>query len=432
MVPADGSTTVTSFNLREGASYKLTAAGLYSYGAPDEVADPVCAWARRSAQWSATPGRARKSTGSLDLSVNGKRVFGSACKTRGHAYTAAFTATASKPLRLRVVNQRREAAGSLVVVVSRRGTDVSRALPSYPSLVPAPAATPTAPRGYGLVAETVTVPADADGVWTSKATEPGAEYRLTVSGVADLGGGVRTDGQCLWTRGAWYPSASMDLRVPGEDHGNLYVDGVPFSGAPASPGDTCASRTHAATYTADADGRLRLALWDPLGRSGNSGALTVRVQRLTALAEPTAAPSERVRKRRPEWSQGHDWFQVGTDRPEGAVSTMKLRRGERVQVTVRGTQRSNGYDADATCLRTAAGWLPRDPENTLAQDPLELWVDGQEVRWRALGRFETCSEDVHSYTTWFTATKNGPVRLAVLDLDHRDNKGTLDVTLLRD
>ena len=173
MVPADGSTTVTSFNLREGASYKLTAAGLYELRRPGRGRRPRLRLGPPVRAVVGHPGPARKSTGSLDLSVNGKRVFGSACKTRGHAYTAAFTATASKPLRLRVVNQRREAAGSLVVVVSRRGTDVSRALPSYPSLVPAPAATGTAPRGYGLVAETVTVPADADGVWTSRRPSPG-------------------------------------------------------------------------------------------------------------------------------------------------------------------------------------------------------------------------------------------------------------------
>ena len=168
----------------------------------------------------------------------------------------------------------------------------------------------------------------------------------------------------------------------------------------------------------------------PARPQGNSGALTVRVQRLTALAEPTAAPSERVRKRRPEWSQGHDWFQVRTDRPEGGLHDEAApgRAGAGHRPRHPALQRvRRRRDLPAYGGRLAA----RDPENTLAQDPLELWVDGQEVRWRALGRFETCSEDVHS-TTWFTATKNGPVRLAVLDLDHRDNKGTLDVTLLRD
>ena len=109
---------------------------------------------------------------------------------------------------------------------------------------------------------------------------------------------------------------------------------------------------------------------------------------------------------------------------------MKLRRGERVQVTVRGTQRSNGYDADATCLRTAAGWLPRDRRTPWPRTRSSCGSTGRRSAG-ALWVAETCSEDVHSYTTWFTATKNGPIRLAVLDLDHRE-QGTLDVTLLRD
>ena len=41
-----------------------------------------------------------------------------------------------------------------------------------------------------------------------------------------------------------------------------------------------------------------------------------------------------------------------------------------------------------------------------------------------------CSEE-HAYLTRFTATKNGPLRFSVLDLDHRDNAGTFKVTLIR-
>ena len=61
---------------------------------------------------------------------------------------------------------------------------------------------------------------------------------------------------------------------------------------------------------------------------------------------------------------------------------------------------------------------------------LDLWVDGRRASWRAIGRTDTCSEEEHSYTTQYTATKNGRLRLAVLDLDHRDNEGVLKVTLL--
>ena len=81
-------------------------------------------------------------------------------------------------------------------------------------------------------------------------------------------------------------------------------------------------------------------------------------------------------------------------------------------------------------MSTGSGWLRRDPGFLVAQDPFELWVDGQPVGWRALGKDDVCSAE-HGYTTRFTATKNGPLRLAVLDVDHGDNSGTLDVTVLR-
>lgn len=109
---------------------------------------------------------------------------------------------------------------------------------------------------------------------------------------------------------------------------------------------------------------------------------------------------------------------------------MKLRRGEKVQIVVRGLVRSSGAVADARCVRTDNGWLPRDPGLALEQDPLELWVDGARAHWRALGPTDGCSEE-HGYTARFTATHPGKIRLAVLDLDHRDNTGNLSVTLLR-
>jgi hypothetical protein len=53
------------------------------------------------------------------------------------------------------------------------------------------------------------------------------------------------------------------------------------------------------------------------------------------------------------------------------------------------------------------------------------------VRWRVAGGRGRCSARDHSYTTRFTATKNGPLRVAVLDLDHRDNRGTFTVSMRR-
>jgi hypothetical protein len=58
-------------------------------------------------------------------------------------------------------------------------------------------------------------------------------------------------------------------------------------------------------------------------------------------------------------------------------------------------------------------------------------VDGQAVAWRPLGsRSQGCSKESR-YGTRFVATKPGPIRVGVFDLDHRDNKGSLEVVLRR-
>ena len=215
-------------------------------------------------------------------------------------------------------------------------------------------------------------------------------------------------------------------RVPAQDHGQLYVDGVAFDGDPAA-GD-CAGNLHVGHHVADTRGRMRLDLWDPLDVSDHTGALDVLVQRVTPVRTPAAADRERPRPRRSEWQQRRDELTVGADRARGAVSTMRLRKGERVRVTVNGSFRSGRTAADASCVRTVDGWASSDPQ-VLGQDVLDVWVDGQPVPWKAVGG-GSCS-DASTYVTTFTATKPGPVRVAVFDLDHRDNSGDLAVTLKR-
>jgi hypothetical protein len=242
-----------------------------------------------------------------------------------------------------------------------------------------------------------------------------------------MGGGVLSDGQCLAIAGTWYREASMDRRVPNADHGNLYLNGVPFRGAESR---ICDSNTHSENYTADASGRLRLDLWDPLSRADNTGDLQVKVQRVTPIPTPGAAPNERPHLRRTEWQQSRDWFEVDSSDADGTVSTMRLQKGERVQVVVRGKFTSQGNDADASCVKTSAGWVQTNPD-MIGQDPFNLWVDGQAVTWRALGPTDGCSSE-YRYTTRFTQTHNGPIRVSVFDLDYRENKGKIEVTLLRD
>jgi hypothetical protein len=423
-VPLDGSTWRSkNWRLRAGKKYKVTVSGLVGLGHPDAVADAACIWSPSAGAWVATPDDATaKRYGSLDVRVNGKAVFGGTCAD-SHTYAATLETRKAKRLRVKLKTRATGSTGSIVLTLSRRGTDVTRALPSYPALAAPPTAR-NAERGHGLLAETVQVPAAAsEGVSTSQEVEAGARYRVTVSGVADLGAGVQSDGQCVAVAGRWYPQASLDLRQPGADHGNLYVDGVPFAGGPAD----CGTRTHVSDITATRTGRLQLALWDPLGPAGNTGALTVTVQRLSGLDNP-----RQVRGEAPSgaeaWTQPRDFFAVAVSDPGGTVSTMRVRKGDRVTAVARGTYTSHGVTADATCVATAAGWVPRDPGLLVEQDPLELWVDGELLRWAPVGPTSPCADD-HRYVTTYVADKSGPLRFAVLDLDHRDNAGTLEVTL---
>lgn len=424
-VPANGKVVETRFKVRAGSTYSLTTAGLYGFGEPDEVADAVCSWAPRQQAWTATPGRAvRREKGRLDLVVNGSRPFGESCST-SHRYRAELKPTRTRTLKVRVLAPA-SSRGRLTVVLGRPRANVSAALPAYTPLTPAPTYSSNPRSGSGLLTETVSLPASASGArWTEGSLEPGAAYRVTVSGVARLGGGARTNGQCVNVRGRWYDAASIDRRVPGQDHGQLYLDGRPFR---ATTGD-CTSRTRVGGIVADERGRLRLDLWDPLERSNNVGGLTVLVQRTTPLSAPPPAAAERPRPRQQAWKQRTDRFTVDSSRRAGRVSTMRVRKGQRVRVVATGRFTSAGRSADASCVRTGAGWRLADPA-VLVPAALNLVADGRGLAWSAPGAGRTCSADA-VYRATFTATKSGPVRLSVLDVDHADNAGSLEVVLRR-
>jgi hypothetical protein len=312
-------------------------------------------------------------------------------------------------------------SGKLVLLVSKRTTDVRRRLPKYPTLAAGPAPVTSTRGSVNTLADTVQVTAAATSpVTTTQEVEQGARYRLTVSGVADLGRGVQTDGQCVAVGGTWYQSASLDLRTPDADHGNLYVNGQPFDGEPQAD---CSSHSHVMTFVAAETRQLQLMIWDPYGPGGNSGELTVTVQRLTSIPTPGQVKGEAPGTTTP-WTMKQDTVDVNVARRSGTVSTMRLKKKQRVTLTVSGTYTSHGVTADATCVGTAAGWTPRDAALALEQDPLELWVDGELRSWGP------CNPE-HTYSTSFVVDKSGPLRLAVMDLDFRDNVGNLQVTLTR-
>jgi hypothetical protein len=276
-VPADGTRTTTKAVLQKGKAYKITAAGLFSYGTTRQIGDAACVWSTTRHTWVPRPTAAvRRSHGALDLSVNGGRVFGSKCHA-SHIYSARFTPKRAQHLRLRMANKGRNASGHLAVVVSPRSADVSKSLPAYPTLSAAPAPPTTNETGDRLFTETVTLPASKPEVETSGALEAGATYQITMSGTVGLGKQVLSDGQCVAVRGKWYRNASVDMRVPDANHATLYLDGMPFEGT-----GRCATHQHVTTYTAATSGRLSLALWDPLSHKNNTGSLSVELQQVGA------------------------------------------------------------------------------------------------------------------------------------------------------
>ena len=129
-------------------------------------------------------------------------------------------------------------------------------------------------------------------------------------------------------------------------------------------------------------------------------------------------PAHRHGDREPGPARGHPLGDEGEDRPEDHHDRP------------RHLHLRPGTPPTPPASATAAGWAPTDPSVLLGQELLELWADGQRVAWRPVTGTSACAGD-HAYTATFTPAKNGPLRFAVLDLDHRDNAGTLAVTLSR-
>ena len=424
---SNGTVKTTPFKLRKGYAYKVTVAGVFGYGTPSQVADASCRWSPSTRTWTPYPGTAEaKAHGSLNFMVNGKRISASTCRS-SHVYAMNLKPKTTAAIKLQVANKPAGAVGSLRVLVARSTTNVTAGLPQAPTLAAAPIAS-AAEDGPGLMSETVAVPAAGGVVRTAGALEQGADYRVTVDGTEALGKGVATDGRCLSVGGSWWSQASLERTQPDKAHGRLYLDGVAFTGDAADGGSVCATRTHTTTWTAGRSGRLELGIWDPLATSDNTGQLTVTVQRLSDLPTPQAAAAE-TPATTAAWTQRTDTVTVDPA-DDGTVSTMRVRAGQKVTMTVRGTQKSGATDADASCVVTGAGWVTTDPSWLTSQDPLELWADGQRVAWRPVTGTNTCAAD-HAYTATLTAAKDGPLRFATLDLDRRDDTGSFAVTLSR-
>ena len=174
---------------------------------------------------------------------------------------------------------------------------------------------------------------------------------------------------------------------PGEDHLDLYVDGVDLEGDPdVDTGDSCDTRTHTYrwTYVPTRTGRVAFAVWDPTTLADNSGALRIRVVALTPRDEMT-------------WS-------LPATAAAGVTSPGALEAGGSYLLTVSGTVNAGGgVVSDAECSVTPSDPVWRRDRSVLAEDPtadhLDVLVDRDDVTFTPVNDpdGDGCDADTHTY-----------------------------------
>ncbi len=433
LVVEPGGTSRSRLAVRKGRTVKVTAYGVTRFGPGHQlVSDATCVWNPTKRAWSKNPRAADEARyGDPELRVNGVAVFAKAsCRGGQHVYTANVVQNSTSRVKV-TLGGRDQDQGAVKVILSRTTTKVQPMIPPVRAVVAAPGPTPPTAGRVLTVSDDVRV-GTSDVVWSDEVLEAGVEYRVTVTGTRRIARGVYTDGRCLAINGRWETQGSTDLYRPGATHGALYLGGRRFTGtAPADDRTGCALHTHTASYTPTTPGRVALRLWDPTGPGDNDGSLTVRFERVTPVPLPTAAPAEPVTSTR-NWRRGSETVTVRARSASGTVSSLRLLAGTTATVYVRGTAMVSGTrSVDAACVQRSRSWL-----TTLGlpsgQDIFELSVDGQDVEWRARNSGGTGCDSRHEYVARITATKDGPVRLALADLDYGDNSGELTVTIVRD
>lgn len=428
-----GGTARTRLAVRKGRTVKVTAYGVNRFGPGHQlVSDATCVWNPTKRVWSKEPRAEDKARyGDPELRVNGVAVLAKAsCRGGQHVYSAKVVQRSTSRVKV-TLGGRDQGQGAIRVILSRTTTKVQPMIPPVRTVGAAPAATPPSEGRVLAVSDEVQV-GTSDVVWSDEVLEAGVEYRVTVTGIRRIGRGVHTDGRCLAIDGRWEPQGSTDLYRPGATHGALYLGGLRFTGtAPAEDPTGCALHTHTTHYTPTSPGRVALRLWDPTGRGDNDGSLSVRFERVTPVPLPTAAPAETVASTR-NWRRGSETITVRARAAAGTISALRLPAGKTATVYVRGTvQVSGSRSVDASCVRRSRGWVTA-LDLPSGQDLFELTLDGQDVAWRARNSGGTGCDSRHEYVARFTASKDGPLRVALADLDYGDNSGEYSVTIVRD
>lgn len=429
-----GEATSTRMAVKGGQTVKVTAYGVARFGPGHQlVTDPTCVWNDETGKWAKNARAEVKARyGDPELRVNGVALFADlACRGGQHVYTARLVLRRTAPIKVTMGGHDQQ-DGLIRVVLSRPSANVGGSIPKAPTAARAPSLSTPIAGDARLVRDDVTLRSSEATTWSDQVLEAGVEYRVTISGTQQIARGVVTDGQCLAIDGRWERQGSLDLYRPGATHGALYLDGVRFRGrAPADDLTGCLLHTHTMTYRPTVSGRVALSVWDPTGTGDNDGRLTVRFDRVTPVATPTSAPAE-IAGSTGDWTRTSDNFTVDADDADGRISALKLKTGRSATVYVQGqVSVTDQLYADPSCVFGDWHWMT-DLGLASGQDLFEMTVDGQDVDWLTSRSRESGCDYRHKYAAHYTATKNGPLRLALADLDYGDNSGSFTVTVVRD
>ncbi|WP_148044920.1 hypothetical protein [Nocardioides marmorisolisilvae] len=429
-----GETSSTRLAVKRGQTIKVTAYGVARFGPGHQlVTDPTCVWNDETEKWEKNPRPEVKARyGDPELRVNGVAILASSsCHGGQHVYSAKIVQKRTTPIKV-TMGGRDQQDGLIRVVLSRPTANIGSSIPKAPTAARAPLVRSPIAGSVRAVRDDVTLDGRDPGTWSDQALEAGVEYKVTVSGTQRIARGVATDGQCLSIDGRWERQGSMDLYRPGATHGALYIDGVRFKGsAPAEDLTGCMLHSHTMTYRPTESGRVALSVFDPTGNDDNDGSLTVRFDRVTPVALPTAAPAEDV-GRSTDWTRTSDAFTVPANDPAGRISSMRLKTGRGATIYVDGTvDVSDDLTTDASCVQNDWRWVT-DFGLASGQDLFGLAVDGQDVDWLTSRNRQSGCDYRHKYVLHYTATKNGPLRIALADLDYGDNSGSFNVSIVRD
>jgi hypothetical protein len=298
--------------------------------------------------------------------------------------------------------------------------------PAARKTLPVPAKPATLLTGPTLDNETVTLPANAAaGVTTRGALVKGQKYLVEYSGTFAYAkaAGYVADAECSAVAGSttWKNKRSLSGSVPNEDHLDVYLNGVDLNMNPdTDTGDRCDARNHVyrVLWAADRSGRANFRIWEPnpVTPSDNSGALTVRVQRLVTPDVMT-------------WT-------VPTTKAAGVESPGAVVPGATYLATVSGTWKTGAFTADAECSIAPGDSVWRRYRTVgAAGDLLDALVDRKDVSGSAVvppTSGDNCDGASHRYQFTYKAslTKTVNVRVATATT-HAANSGSLTVRLQR-